>query len=333
MPSIPLQKTRSKNYQSATQLIGAIGLYIGLWSVALYGPTMAPGWTVLIAVAPIIGAFKVRIFNLQHDCAHRSYFTRPAVNDVVGLLLGIVTLTPHHYWRRNHLLHHATSGNLDQRGYGDIRLYTVNEFQQLPPTRKLIYRLYRNPFVFLAVGSVYYFIIKMRMPFIAPSRTRQRASIHFTNASWMVIYVLVFSFYKDPMYFIVMHGASQFIGGVLGLWLFFVQHQFDDGYWRRSGQWTFKDAAQAGSSYLKLPAFFEWFIAHINLHHVHHLDPRIPNYKLKAALTETATAHPPKEPITFLDSLRVFRLKLWDETSRRMVGFPNRAGRLCDDRC
>jgi omega-6 fatty acid desaturase (delta-12 desaturase) len=320
--SVCHRKARCENYRSALQLAATIGPYLAVWWTALSGD-----WPFVLLTVPVLGALKVRIFNLQHDCSHRSYFTTRAANDLVGELLGIVTLTPYHYWRWNHLHHHAASGNLDGRGGGDITLYTVREFLKLASTKKLLYRLYRNPFVFLLVGPIYHFMIRMRSPFIAPPHTKRRASIYFVNTFWVTTYMMVFAFYDDPNWFIGVHVASQFIGGMIGLWLFFVQHQFEDVKWKRSDKWNFHEAAHEGSSYLKLPALIEWFVARINLHHIHHVDVQIPNYKLKDVFTEVGNVYPLKEPLSFSDSLRGFRLKLWDEANQRMVGFPDRAAR------
>ncbi len=310
---------RCTDYKSVFQVGWTIAVYFLLWGIAL--AAAAGTFAASLVLALVLGMFHVRIFNIQHDCTHHSYFTRAAANDAVGLLLGVLTLTPHFYWTRNHLRHHGTSGDLDRRGFGDIYVHTVREFKNLSRARQIFYLLYRNPFVYLLIGPMYHFMLKMRVPQIAKWRSKDRLSIHFVNAMIAVIFTTVLLCYDDPLKFFILYFISTMVGGAIGLWLFYVQHQFDGAYWRRSSEWRFSDASLQGSSFLKLPRFFEWFFVYINLHHVHHLYPRTPNYFLRSRMKEMPAGMRLNPEITFLESIRAFRLKLWDEDAQKMVDF------------
>ncbi len=309
---------RCATLRSTGQIAGTVCIYLWLWFSTLYPDELALPWMLVASIT--IGLFTVRLFNLQHDCAHRSYFKTRLANDVVGSLLSIATLTPHFYWRMHHLTHHGTSGNLDRRGKGEILLYTVEEFIHLSVWRRMLYRAYRNPLLFLLLGPLFHFVIKMRLPYIAAAGTRERRSIHFVNVIWLAIYAVLFYVYPHPEKIITIHLVSFLLAGAIGLWLFFVQHQFEGTYWRRTDQWNFREASIKGSSYLKLPAPAAWFFAHINLHHVHHLDPKVPNYHLRAKLRNCPIEL--SNELSVRESLAAFGFKLWDERAQKMVGFP-----------
>jgi omega-6 fatty acid desaturase (delta-12 desaturase) len=311
---------RSDKFRSIYQVGWTVLVYLGLWAAAIH---FAAEWPAIsIALAIFIGFFNVRLFNLQHDCSHRSYFRSAKANDYLGWALGITTLTPYAYWRLNHLLHHATSGDLDRRGQGDIMTYTVAEFEAMAGWRRFLYRCYRNPFVFLVIGTIAHFGIKMRIPYIAARGSKERWSIHFVNAAWLGFYATAYAQGEPLGVLMLVQFIGIMVGGIIGLWLFFVQHQFEHAYWQRSEQWDFWDAASHGSSHLKLPRFFEWFFAYINIHHVHHLDPKIPNYFLPRQLAASGGA-PLRNEMPLKESLTAFKFKLWDETSQTLVGFPH----------
>ena len=300
-------------------------VYFALWGIALtLATTMFPA-AILLAV--VIGVCNVRVFNIQHDCTHRSYFSNGTANDVAGTLLGIVTLTPHFYWSKSHLRHHGMSGNLDHADDGYIVIYTVAEFEKLPRHRKIFYVLYRNPVVYLLLGPIYQYIVMLRIPYIAARGTKARLSIHFENAVLVAIYLVVYFAYPEPMKFLVIHLIGTMVAGTIGLWLFYVQHNFEGAYWRRSDEWTFVDAALRGSSHLRLPGWLEWFFAHINLHHVHHLHPKVPNYHLKDQIEHLPAGMDQASDVRIWDSFAAFGLKLWDEDAGKLVGFRASAGK------
>ncbi|MGO8600888.1 fatty acid desaturase [Rhizobium ruizarguesonis] len=310
---------KCRNRISALQVGWTIALYFMLWWIALaLADHMYP---VSLVLALALGFCTVRIFNIQHDCTHHSYFTSNAANDYLGLFLGVLTLTPHFYWTVNHLRHHGTSGNLDLRGFGDIHTYTLREFQQLSTARKTFYILYRNPFIYLLIGPIYHFALKMRVPYIARRRSRARFSIHLVNGMLALICLEILLYFPDPKIFFTLYAVNFITSGAIGLGLFYVQHQFEGAYWQRTPDWKFSDASLHGSSYLRLPRFLEWFFVYINIHHVHHLHPKTPNYHLKSRAVDLPVMSQNVE-ITLLDSIRSFRLKLWDEDAQKMVGFP-----------
>ncbi len=295
----------------------AIPFAITCWFTwMLYG--LHPMLALLGAVPASV--FLVRLFMLQHDCGHGSMFSSRRVNDWVGRFLGILTLTPYDYWRFSHAQHHASSGNLDRRGMGDIDTLTVEEYRDLSAIDRLKYRLYRHPLVMLGIGPAYMFLLRHRFPSGAlkmggiPLRSVIVTNICVALLWTGIIYTLgigVFTFVYLP---IVIFSSS------LGVWLFFIQHQFDETHWSRSEDWSREDAALHGSSYYDLPRPLMWLTGNIGIHHVHHLSSRIPFHKLPQVLSD----HPELKEIgrlTLWDSLRCIRLTLWDENSRELISF------------
>src|SRR5690606_26031119 len=224
------------------------------------------------------GLCLVRVFILQHDCAHRALFSRPRLNDRVGTLLGILTHAPHAYWRAMHLIHHATSGDLDRRGYGDIKTLTAREYLERSAPGRLKYRAFRHPLVLLGLGPIFQFLIRFRLPSqIGAERRAERRSIALTNLGIVAIHLGFLAFGDWTRWMLLQLLVVQVSAGV-GIWLFYVQHQVEQPYWRRREQWSYRQAALEGSSHLLLPRPVEWLFGAINLHHVHHLDPQVPNY-------------------------------------------------------
>jgi acyl-lipid omega-6 desaturase (Delta-12 desaturase) len=316
-----LQHLRCRHLSSASQVIGTcvalVLLYVALWKV-LPSPWLAA------CLATAIGVVNVRVFNLMHDCAHRSLFTNSRTNDWLGSVLGFLTLIPYHYWRRQHLRHHATSGNLDRRGQGDIWLLTLQEYQQKPRAVRALYHLYRNPAFYLSLGSILYFAVKMRFPYRAARGMTEWRGILVVTLSWGLLYSLIARAGGPVTPLLWSHALSVLVGGAIGLWLFFVQHQFEHTTWKRQQHWRFFDTAYHGSSFVRLPSTLEWLFVSINLHHIHHLDPKIPNYRLREA-TNILQDHS-RGPLALKDAFRAFRWKLWDEKNERMVGFGKESG-------
>jgi omega-6 fatty acid desaturase (delta-12 desaturase) len=304
--------------RSALQLFSTVIPLAALWSVMVLSVDHAYWLTLLISVPA--AAFLVRLFMIQHDCGHRSFFRSRRLNDVLGHAIGVLTLTPHGYWRKAHNIHHATSGNLDKRGIGDVHVLTVGEYLALSRWRRLAYRIYRHPVTFLGVGPLYLFVIKFRFPLDLLRRRRETfVSVMSTNvaiAGLMTGLGLWIGFAEVLMVQIPIILLSSFAG----VWLFYVQHQFENTYWRRSDDWNFHQAAFYGSSYYRLPTVLRWFTANIGLHHIHHLCSRIPNYRLQECL-EAVPALRQGRRLTIFASLKCVWFALWDEEGRKMVRF------------
>lgn len=277
-------------------------------------------WLTLLLALPTAG-MVVRLFIFQHDCGHGSFFPRQSWNNALGSVLGILSLTPYHYWRRTHAMHHATSGNLDKRDFGEVTTLTVREYQALSAPRKLWYRIYRHPITLFAVGPAYQFVLKHRLPLDTPlSWKREWGSIMFTNAGLLAV-ILLLSWAVGFKNFLMVQLPVTLIAGSFGVWLFYIQHQFENTYWRDEPEWNYREASLQGSSYYDLPKWLNWLSGNIGVHHVHHLCSRIPNYRLHQALGENEFLQKNVTRLTIKDSLRCVGFKLWDEQTKQMVGF------------
>jgi acyl-lipid omega-6 desaturase (Delta-12 desaturase) len=306
--------------RSVWQLLSSVVLLGTFWALTWYSLRYSYWLTLLLSV-PTAG-FLVRLFILQHDCGHGSFFKSKRVNDTVGFLLGVLVMTPYATWRRQHALHHATSGDLDRRGSGDVNTITVAEYQALTPMKRLGYRIYRNPLFFFGIGPILYFAVLQRFTATVPaSWHKERAGIHATNlavlASFLAVGWLVG--YRD---FLLVHLPVTILGSSAGAWLFYVQHNFERTYWQRHDRWNFETAATTGSSYYELPRGLQWLTANIGFHHIHHLDSRIPNYRLQECFEKNPEFQQANR-ITLRQSLSCASLKLWDEDAGQMVGFQN----------
>jgi acyl-lipid omega-6 desaturase (Delta-12 desaturase) len=276
-------------------------------------------WLTLLLSLPA-GGLLVRLFIIQHDCGHGSFLKGRFANDLVGRMVSVLTVTPYEVWRREHAKHHASSGNLEERGIGDIDTLTVKEYEQLSPWRKRWYRLYRNPIFLFGFAVPFYFMVLQRLPLDHPlPRLQAWASVMSLNGAMLGVYailVYVFGFWNFLFVAIpVIHIASA-VGG----WLFFVQHQFDETHWNRPPDWDQQVAALFGSSYYKLPPLLNWFTGNIGLHHIHHLNSMIPNYRLMDCLHNSPDLQSLNR-LTLWESLKCVNYKLWDEERRVLVGF------------
>jgi acyl-lipid omega-6 desaturase (Delta-12 desaturase) len=274
-------------------------------------------WLSFVLVVPA-AAFLIRTFIVFHDCTHGSFMRSRRVNDTLGAVLGVLVWLPYRGWQHEHAVHHATAGDLDRRGVGDVATLTVAEYQALSPRRKVSYRLFRNPLVMFGVG---WFLVLMLKPRFVPrgARPRIRRSVLGTNLA-LALVVAASCLAIGWRDYLLVQGPVLVVAGAVGVWLFYVQHQFEDTYWQTHADWRYDHAALAGSSYLKLPGVLQFFTGNIGFHHVHHLSVGIPNYNLQAAHegTDRLQAVP---QLTLQQGLRATRLKLWDERRGRLVTF------------
>jgi omega-6 fatty acid desaturase (delta-12 desaturase) len=299
----------------AVTLLPLVALWIAAWAAYALGH----GWASLLIAVPAAG-FLVRLFMIQHDCGHGAFFSKRWANDWVGRVIGVFTLTPYDFWRRTHAIHHASSGNLERRGIGDLDTLTVREYRESSRWNRLRYRLYRHPLVMFGIGPAYLFILQHRLPVgLMRAGWQPWVSTMLTNLAIALI-VAGLVWVIGIKAFLLIHLPTMLLAASAGVWLFYVQHQFEHTTWDSDGEWTQHEAALYGSSHYDLPAPLRWLTANIGVHHVHHLCSRIPYYRLPRVLRD----HPELRDIgrlTLLQSVRCVRLTLWDETQRRLVSF------------
>ena len=264
--------------RSIWQLISTAALFVASWAL-MYLSLDISYWLTLFLSVPT-AFLMVRLFIIQHDCGHGSFFKSSRLADTVGTILGVITLTPYHYWKKTHAIHHATSGNLEHRGFGDIDTLTIDEYLALSRWGRFKYRLYRNPLVLFGAGAILHFFVRHRLPTIIPADwKRERRSILFTDLL-LAIFVGVMGSLLGFKEFILVYLPFTLLACSIGVWLFYVQHQFEPTDWEHDPSWKYEDAALEGSSFLRLPKPLQWLTGNIGLHHVHHLNARIPNYPL-----------------------------------------------------
>ncbi|MFN0099492.1 MAG: fatty acid desaturase [Gemmatimonadaceae bacterium] len=303
--------------RSIRQVVVTLSLLIGALVLGYWLMERA-WWATALLIIPTAGLL-IRTFVIMHDCAHGSFFPWPRANDVVGFITGVLTFTPFSQWRREHAMHHASSGDLDRRGVGDVSTLTVNEYQALSRFARFKYRLYRHPFVLFGIGPLHMMILqRFRLPGLT-SGAQQQWNIWLTNVA-LVGLAAIFGITFGWKAVLLLYLPSYYLAAAGGIWLFYVQHQFEEAYWERGREWDYATAAITGSSHLRMPALLNWFTGHIGLHHVHHLGPKIPNYRLKRAHEENPIfAEAPV--LTLRTAWRTLRLTLWDEANGRMIGF------------
>jgi omega-6 fatty acid desaturase (delta-12 desaturase) len=289
-------------------------LWVAMWA------SLHWSYLLTLAIAVPAAGFLVRLFMIQHDCGHGSFFRRRLANDWTGRAISVLTFTPYDDWRRSHAVHHASSGNLDARGVGDIATLTVAEYLARSRWQRLAYRLYRHPLVMFGVGPAYLFLLQHRFPAGGPLMSwRAWLSPMATNAA-IALLALSLIWFVGVGPFLLVQLPIILLAASIGVWLFYVQHQFEETVWRKDGVWSVHEAALHGSSHYDLPVVMRWFTANIGVHHVHHLCSRIPYYRL-ARILQDHVALKDVGRITLLDSLACVRLALWDETQGRMISF------------
>ena len=298
-------------------LVTSFGPYIALWVAMVY--SLRVSYLLTLALATVAAGFMVRIFIILHDCGHGSYFKSTRANDIFGSLSGILALTPYFSWRHNHALHHATAGDLDRRATWDVPItYTVKEYLKLPAWKKLIYRIYRSPIVLFGAAPTILFLIAQRIP-VPSAGKREKWSVHFTNLALLALFLII-GYFIGFGAVLAIQLPVMIIGATIGVWLFYIQHQFEDTYWEHTDQWNFAEAALLGSSYYKLPKLLQWITGNIGLHHIHHLSVRIPNYALQAC-HDNNPEFQQVSTISLLGSLKCISLRLWDEETQKLVSF------------
>ncbi|MCX6896804.1 MAG: fatty acid desaturase, partial [Verrucomicrobia bacterium] len=303
--------------RSVWQILNTVGPYLALWALMYWSMTVSYWLTLPLAV--LAGGFLVRMFIIFHDCGHGAFFKSQTANHVVGIITGVLTWTPYYHWRWEHALHHSASGDLDRRGVGDIWTLTVPEYLEASRWKKFAYRLARNPFVLFVLAPLFLFVVWQRFPNLKLKAGRERRSVYWTNLGLAAICAgLIWLFGWQA--FLLLQLTVLGVAGSAGVWMFYVQHQFEGVYWERGENWDYATAALQGSSFYKLPKILQWFTGNIGFHHIHHLSPRIPNYNLEKCHRAEPLFQTVK-PITLFASFKSFTFRLWDEKRRQLVGY------------
>jgi len=302
--------------QSIRQLVTTLVPYVACWTLMIYSLHISY-WLTLALVIPT-ALFQMRLFIMFHDCGHGSFFNSHKANSVVGFFLGVLVFTPSEDWWRQHALHHATAGNLDKRGLGDIMTLTVAEYQQSSPWKRLTYGFFRHPLIMFTFGPIYIFLISQRLP-SKGAGVKERRSVYLTDLVLLAI-IAVFSLTIGLDKYLMIQLPLAWLAGMVGIWMFYIQHQYENVYWERDNNWDYFCAALQGASFYKLPGIMQWFSGNIGFHHIHHLSPRIPNYYLDKCFEENPALQN-AETFTFRTGLKSLSLRLYDESARKLVSF------------
>ena len=313
---IVLQCQKPSRWRALWQIANTLGPYALLWYLMYI--SLAISYWITLPLAILAGAFLIRVFIIFHDCGHGSFFKSKMANHVVGFITGLLTFTPYYHWRWEHAIHHASAGHLDKRGTGDVWTMTVQEYLESSRWKRFAYRLARNPILLFVIAPLYLFVVRQRFV-SAKANRRERWSVHWMNLAILGM-AAALSVVFGVIPYLIIQSTAMAVAGSVGIWLFYVQHQFEDVYWERSDQWDYTAAALQGSSFYKLPKILQWFSGNIGFHHIHHLSSRIPNYNLERC----HKAHPlfqSVKPITLFSSLKSFTFRLWDEEHKKLISF------------
>lgn len=298
------------------QIVNTLVPYAVLWCLMYLSLTVS--YWLVAPLAVLAGGFLVRVFIIFHDCGHGSYLKSRTANDVLGFVTGVLTFTPYYQWRWEHAIHHSSAGDLDRRGTGDVWTLTVQEYLEASRWKRFAYRLARNPVVLFVLAPLFLFLVMQRLP-LSKSPRRERFSVYWTNLAIAAVATgLIWAFGLKA--YLVIQLTVMMVAGSAGVWLFYVQHQFEGVYWERGQNWDYVTAALKGSSFYRLPKVLQWFSGNIGFHHIHHLSPRIPNYHLEKCHKAEPLFQTVK-PVTLLASFKSFTFRLWDEQRRKLVGY------------
>jgi omega-6 fatty acid desaturase (delta-12 desaturase) len=306
--------------RSIWQIANTLIPYVGLWILIVYSLSVSYWLTAFLII--LASGFLVRLFIIFHDCGHGSYFKSQKTNRIIGMFFGILAFTPYDKWHNQHMRHHGTVGNLDKRGVGDVWTMTKEEYQASKKWDRIKYRIYRNPLIMFGIGSLYVFLIQNRLTKKGMTQ-KEKLNIYFTNVALLLIFVIM-SLAIGFWAFLIIQLSIVYIAAISGLWLFYLQHQYEDVSWFRNKDWNYRIVALEGSSFVKFPKLLQWFSGNIGFHHIHHLNSRIPNYYLSKCYRENPVFKEVK-PVTFIMSLKSLKLRLWDEQIQKMVSFGERS--------
>ena len=313
---VVMKYNRPEWYKSAWQICNSLIPLILFWFLMVKSLQYSYWITLMLSV--VASGFLIRLFIIFHDCGHGSFFRSKKANDIVGRITGILTFTPYYKWHQQHRIHHATSGNLDKRGVGDVWTLTVDEYLSASKGKRFLYRAFRNPFFMFTIGPLYVILITNRLTKKQMTK-REKRNIYFTNIMLLLMATSISLLIGIKAYLLIQIPLIL-IAHALGIWLFYIQHQFDEVYWERDENWDYKTAAIRGSSFLKLPAVLQWFTGNIGFHHVHHLSSKIPNYNLPRCHYEN-DLFKDVTPIIFKATFKALNLSLWDEKAQRLTTF------------
>jgi omega-6 fatty acid desaturase (delta-12 desaturase) len=301
------------------QVFSTSALFFPLMGLMLW---LAPiSYFSALVVAIPTGALLTRFFALQHDCGHGSFFASKRTNEIVGQLISILTFTPYDHWRRSHAVHHAGSGNLERRGFGDIETITVSEYNALTSWGKLRYRIMRHPIVSLVIGPPLYFLVLQRLALGSNMNKRESLNGLVVHNAALLLFYGGLSYVFGTVLILSVVVPAVLVGAWIGGWLFFVQHQFEETLWEGADKWDVKIAALKGSSHLQLPMVLNWLTCDIGLHHIHHLSSRIPNYRLRSCMAANQALQDIAPKLTIWRAMMSMHLALWDEQARRLISF------------
>lgn len=308
--------TKADNKKSTIQLLNTIPPLLLIWTLSYMSLSVSP-WLAL-GLAVLASGFIVRTFIIFHDCTHGSFYHNKRRNDVLGTITGVLTSFPYEKWKREHAIHHASSSNLDKRGVGDIWIMTVEEFREASKWKRFAYRAYRNPIVMFGLGPLYLVLSSNRLN-RKDAKKKERYNTYLTNII-LIVAVIALIYFLGLTAFLLVHGVSMYIAAGLGIWLFYIQHTFEDSYFEEESDWNYVKAAVEGSSYYELPRVLQWITGNIGYHHVHHLAPRVPNYHLEEAHEQTPPLHY-ATTITLKTSLDSLRYRLYDPENKVFITF------------